>query len=384
VSSGWQAADVERVLLGSQIMATDPVILCMNAGSSSLKVALFRLTLGDEIEIVNEVVKGEDSNGRIETALDNIKSKRWPTPNAVGHRLAHGGPHHDRPERIDAALLSSLRLSVPYAPLHLPSEIRAIDLVADRWPRIPQVACFDTGFHRDLPEMTRRLPLPWNLYQAGIRRYGFHGLSYEYVVEALGTDLGARAILAHLGSGSSMVALKDRQPIDTTMGLTPAGGFMMATRSGDLDPGVIFHLLDLGYSPRDLDRMLNHEAGLLGVSGSSCDMKGLLARSDTDRRAALAVEMFCYQAAKSVGSLAVALGGVDSLVFTGGIGQHAAPIRDRICGALRHLGVFIDAARNERAERIISTDDSPCVVRVVATSEELTIARHVRRAVFAC
>jgi acetate kinase len=333
---------------------------------------------------VQEVVQGKESDARIEVVLDSIKSRRWPMPNAVGHRLAHGGPHHQRPERIDAALLASLRLIVPYAPLHLPAEIRAIDAIGERWPKVPQVACFDTSFHREMPEVARRLPLPWNLYEQGIRRYGFHGLSYEYIVEALGADIGARAILAHFGSGSSMVALRDGQPIDTTMGLTPAGGFMMATRTGDLDPGVLFHLLDLGYSPRDLDRMLNHEAGLLGVSGASADMRVLLSRSATDRRAALAVEMFCYQARKTIGSLAAALGGLDSLVFTGGVGENAAPIRARICEPLRHLGMFLDAGRNEGVGRVISTDDSPCVVRVVATNEERTIARHVRRALFAC
>ena len=365
-------------------MASNPVILCVNGGSSSLKVGLYQLTTGNEIRLAQEVVEGRDASSRIRAVLDVFEARRCPTPDAVGHRLVHGGPHHQRPQRIDASLLASLRLAVPFAPLHLPAEIRTIEAVADKYPGVPQVACFDTGFHRDMPDIARRLPLPWALYDQGIRRYGFHGLSYEYVAEVLGTDLGDRVILAHLGSGASMVALKSGKPIDTTMGLTPAGGFMMGTRACDLDPGVLFHLIDLGYSPRDLDRMVNHESGLIGVSGSTSDMKALLARRVHDQRAALAVEMFCYHARKAIGALAAVLGGLDSLVFTGGIGEHAAPVRDRICMGLQYLGIRIDAARNERAEAVVTSSDSPCTVRVVKTNEERTIARHARRVLFAC
>jgi acetate kinase len=274
-------------------------------------------------------------------------------------------------------------LAVPYAPLHLPAEIRAIEAIAERYPRLPQIACFDTGFHRTLPAVTSHLPLPWALYDQGIRRYGFHGLSYEYVVAALGADLGRRAIIAHLGSGASMVALENGAAVDTTMGLTPAGGFMMGTRTGDLDPGIVFHLLDLGYAHGDLDRMLNHESGLLGVSGVSADMRALLARRANDARAALAIEMFCHQARKAIGSLAAVLGGLDTLVFTGGIGEHAVPIRREICERLEHLGVSIDHGRNEQSSAVVSTDASRCSVRVIATDEQCTIARHVRRALFA-
>jgi acetate kinase len=365
-------------------MASNPVILCVNGGSSSLKVALYQLTAGSETMIGQEIVETKDASSKIRAVLDALEARRFPAPDAVGHRLVHGGPHHLRAQRIDAPLLASLRLAVPFAPLHLPAEIRAIEAVADKYPRLPQVACFDTGFHRDMPEVARRLPLPWALYDQGIRRYGFHGLSYEYVVETLGAHLAGRAIVAHLGSGASMVALKNGKPVDTTMGLTPAGGFMMGTRSGDLDPGVLFHLIDLGYSPRDLDRMLSHESGLLGVSGSTSDMKALLARRGNDQRAALAVEMFCYQVRKTIGALTAVLGGLDSLVFTGGIGEHAAPVRSRICMGLQHLGILIDTARNERAEGVVSSSDSPCTVRVIKTNEERTIASHARRVLFAC
>lgn len=365
-------------------MASNPVILCVNGGSSSLKVGLYQLTTGNEIKLAQEVVEGQEASSKLRDVLDLLEARRCPSPDAIGHRLVHGGPHHQRPQRIDAALLASLRLAVPFAPLHLPAEIRAIEAAFDKYPGVPQVACFDTGFHRTMPEIARRLPVPWALHDQGIRRYGFHGLSYEYVVEALGTDLGDRVILAHLGCGASMVALKKGKPIDTTMGLTPAGGFMMGTRTGDLDPGVIFHLLDLGYSPRDLDRMLNHESGLIGVSGSTSDMKALLQRRAKDQRAMLAVEMFCYHARKAIGALAAVLGGLDSLVFTGGIGEHAAPVRSQICTGLQFLGIQIDPDRNEQAEGIVSASDARCTVRVVKTNEERTIARHVRRVLFAC
>jgi acetate kinase len=364
-------------------MPAGPVVLCVNGGSSSVKVGLFRLTPEAEIELAGEVVEGHDPDQGMKKALDILRSRGLPGPDIVGHRLVHGGPDHCRPERIDAALLASLRQAVPYAPIHLPAEIRAIEAIADGYPHLPQIACFDTGFHRDMPPVAKHLPLPWALYEQGIRRYGFHGLSYEYVVSALGADLKRRAIIAHLGSGASMVAIENGKPVDTTMGLTPAGGFMMGTRTGDLDPGVLFHLLDVGHSPADLDRMLNLESGLLGVSGTSADMRKLLERRGSDARAAFAVEMFCHQARKAIGSLSAVLGGLDTLVFTGGVGEHAGPVRREICERLAHLGIFIDPARNDRSDVVISTVDSPCTVRVIATDEQRTIARHARRLLIA-
>ena len=254
--------------------------------------------------------------------------------------------------------------------------------MASRYPDLPQVACFDTAFHRDLPEVTRRFALPRDLYDQGVRRYGFHGLSYEYVVEKLGKALFGRSIVAHLGNGASMVALENGKPVDTTMGLTPQGGIMMGSRPGDLDPGVLLYLLRSGTSSRDLEKMINQDSGLVGVSGSTSDMKDLLERRANDERAALAVEMFCYQARKAIGSFVAAIGGLDTLVFTGGIGERAAPVRERICAGLECVGVHLDRARNEDAADVISPPGSACTVRVCATDEELTIARHTCRLLF--
>jgi acetate kinase len=315
----------------------------------------------------------------VATAMEAIEDASLPSPDAAGHRVVHGGPRHWRPERIDPALVDSLRRVVPFAPLHLPPEIRAIEAVMARHPDLPQVACFDTAFYRNLPEVSRRLPLPRALHEQGIWRYGFHGLSYEYVVETLGSNLIGRSILAHLGNGASMTALREGMPIDTTMGLTPSGGFMMGTRTGDLDPGVLFYLLDAGHDVRDLEELVNRESGILGVSGSTSDMKALLDRRSYDERAAFAFEMFCYQAKKTVGAMAAALGGIDTLVFTGGIGENASAVRERICAGLDFLGVRLDRAKNRVNERVISEEGATPVVRVVATDEELMIVRHTKR-----
>ena len=385
-------------------MSHDPIVLCLNSGSSSLKFAAFRLAAGGESRVVEGAaeriggeggrfwIRSDKGDGALErparfanheaavaTTIDAIEKGELPAPDAVGHRVVHGGPRHQRPERIDAALVESLRRVVPFAPLHLPAEIRAIEVVMARYPSLSQVACFDTAFYRDLPEVSRRFALPRSIHDQGLWRYGFHGLSYEYLVESLGPKLTGRAILAHLGSGASMTALRDGAPIDTTMGLTPAGGFMMGTRSGDLDPGLIFYLMDAGYGVRDLERIVNRESGLLGVSGSTSDMKTLIERCAEDQQAALAFEMFCYQARKTIGGLAAALGGLDMLVFTGGIGQNSPAVRERICAGLECLGVHVDGTRNGESRDVISSDPSRCVVRVAATDEELMMARHTNR-----
>jgi acetate kinase len=296
--------------------------------------------------------------------------------------VVHGGPEHRNPARVDAALIEALNAAIPYAPLHLPAEIAAIEAARKRYADLPQVACFDTAFFRDLPEISRRFPLPRSLHDQGLWRYGFHGLSYEYVVSAIGTELAGRSIVAHLGNGSSMAALRDGSPVDTTMGLTPTGGLMMGTRSGDLDPGLLVYLLDAGNTARDVERIVNRESGLLGVSGTTSDMRTILERRSADQHAALAFEMFSYQARKSIGALSAVLGGIDTLVFTGGIGQNAAPVRERICSGLEFLGVHVDRARSRESREVISPDGSPCVVRVVPTDEELVIARHARRILF--
>jgi acetate kinase len=326
------------------------VILALNCGSSSLKYALFdgeRRLSGGSVEGIGLAGGHQTHAHAVHAALASL-----PPLDAVGHRLVHGGPDLLEPVRMDEPVLRKLRAAVPFAPLHLPAAIGAIEAVAERSPRVPQVACFDTSFHRTLPEVARRFPLPARIDALGVRRYGFHGLSYEGVAAEL--RLPRRSIIAHLGNGASMCAVLDGTCIDTTMGLTPAGGFMMGTRTGDLDPGVIVFLLEK-MSREEIAHLVDRESGLLGVSGTTSDMKALLA--STDPRARLAVEMFCYQARKAAGALAAALGGLDALVFTGGIGEHAAPVRDRICEGLRHLGHF--------------------AVHVVKADEERVIARHV-------
>ena len=252
-----------------------------------------------------------------------------------------------------------------------------MEAVTARFPALPQVACFDTAFHHRMPELARRLPLPRTLWDAGIRRYGFHGLSYEYIVWRLGPAARGRTIIAHLGNGASMAAVRDGMPVDTTMGLTPAGGFMMGTRSGDLDPGIAIYLLrGKGYDADRLERLVNNESGLLGVSESSPDMKTLLELREKEPAAAQAVSMFCYQLRKSIGAFAAALGGLDLLVFTGGIGERAAPVRWEACQGLEHLGLQLDPERNTAHADTVSRPDSRCMVRVIPTDEDLMIARH--------
>jgi acetate kinase len=286
-----------------------------------------------------------------------------------------------QPRRIDGKLIEELKAIVPFAPLHLPSQVALIEAIATHYPDLPQVACFDTAFHSRMPEAAQRFALPRELWEQGVKRYGFHGLSYEFIVGKLGKELGRRAIIAHLGNGASMAAVKDGAPMDTSMGLTPTGGFMMGTRSGDLDPGVILHLIDKGYSAKQLEALLNHQSGLLGVSGQTSEMKALLEKRGTDPAAAMAVEMFCYQARKFVGAFAAALGGLETLVFTGGIGERSAEVRAEICSGLAFLGIAIDAAANRANAEIISAAGSGCAVRVVKTDEDLMIARHTRRTV---
>jgi acetate kinase len=285
---------------------------------------------------------------------------------------------------VTPALLADLRGVVSLAPLHMPSGLAGVEAVAAHFPSLPQVVCFDTAFHRDLPEVARRLALPRTLADpAGIQRFGFHGLSYEYVVERLGPAARGRVVIAHLGNGASMAAVLDGRPVDTSMGLTPAGGLMMGTRTGDLDPGVLVYLMrERGYDAAGLDRLVNKESGLLGVSGVSGDMKTLLERRDHDAAAALAVAMFCYRARKQVGAYAAALGGLDTLVFTGGIGERAAAVRAEICEGLAHLGVRLDPARNAAHADPASAPGSGCEVRIVVTREDLMIARHSRAILF--
>ncbi len=383
-------------------------ILCLNSGSSSLKFALYRLRgAGEELLAAGAAervgladgdlwVRGPhrapllqrrqdcpDHAAAVAAVFAAAARLRLPEPAAVGHRVVHGGPDHAAPERVEARLLADLRALVAFAPLHLPGAIAGIETVASRFPGLPQAACFDTAFHRRMPELAQRLPLRGSLWEEGVRRYGFHGLSYEYVLDALGGAARGRVIIAHLGNGASMAAVRDGMPLDTTMGFTPAGGFMMGTRSGDLDPGVLVHLMrGRGGGPDDIERLVSREAGLLGVSGLSPDMKTLLEARERHPQAALAVELFCYQVRKHVGAMAAALGGLDTLVFTGGIGERAAPVRWEACQGLAHLGIQLDPERNQACSDTISTPESACTVRIIPTDEDLMIARHTRRVVF--
>ncbi|HTG11542.1 MAG TPA: acetate/propionate family kinase, partial [Candidatus Eisenbacteria bacterium] len=387
------------------LMPGAPVVLCLNAGSSSLKFSIWddEKSLGEgEVEGIGRPeafawlqtpsaparrLPGQwaDHGEATASVFTLLGEHALPAPAGVGHRLVHGGRRHAAPERVTPTLIAELRALIPLAPLHLPSGLAGVEAVAARFPALPQAVCFDTAFHRDLPEIARRLPLPRALAdEAGLERFGFHGLSYEYVVERLGPVGRGRVVIAHLGSGASMAAVRDGRVVDTTMGLTPAGGFMMGTRTGDLDPGVLLYLMrERGYDAQRLDRLVNKESGLLGVSGTSADMKTLLERRATDEAAALAVAMFCYQARKQIGALAAAMGGLDTLVFTGGIGERAAPVRAEICDGLAHLGVRIDARRNAAHEDPLSAPAGGCAVRVVATHEDLMIARHSRAVLFA-
>ena len=382
------------------------IILCLNSGSSSLKFAVYRIGDGEELLLAQgaaELNDGQITRLWIHSAHEKVektgseissapaplnalavelKRLRLPHPDAVGHRLVHGGPHHGNPERITDTLFNELGSLIPFAPLHLPDEIAGIEAVTSNFPSLPQVACFDTAFHHSMPEVAQRFALPRALWDEGIRRYGFHGISYEYIMRTLGSDPPARLIIAHLGNGASMAAVKDGKPLDTTMGFTPAGGFMMGTRSGDLDPVIILYLLNEKHlKVSELAELVNHQSGLLGVSGIS-DMRMLLERRDTAPDAALAVQMFCYQLRKQIGAFTAALGGLDLLVFTGGIGEKAAPVRWETCNGLEHLGIKLERERNDANADTISTDNSRCLVRVISTNEDLMIARHTYDLVF--
>jgi acetate kinase len=383
-------------------------ILTVNSGSSSMKFALYEMAARERPVAVGAVeriglpggwlwLKDAEGNRLADRHTDfkdhgdavkamfkiAMKEKDLPAPDAVGHRLVHGGPHHRAPEIVTSKLLAILRGLISLAPLHLPGELRGIDAVGAHYPDLKQVACFDTAFHRGMPEIAQWYPLPRNLWHEGVRRYGFHGLSYEYILNASREAAHGRTIIAHLGNGASMAALLDGRPKDTTMGFSATGGLMMGTRSGDIDPGVLLYLLyEKGYSASHLDQLLNQRSGLAGVSAVSSDMQTLLDQRDSDRHAGQAVEMFCYTARKFIGALTAVLGGLDHLIFTGGIGERAAPVRWMVCEGLEHIGIRLDPSRNDAHAEIVSTRDSRCTVRVIPTDEDLMIARHTKRLIF--
>jgi acetate kinase len=304
---------------------------------------------------------------------------------AVGHRVVHGGPKYYKPQRITPEMVEELRHLSPFDPDHMPEELLLTEAFHRRFPDLPQVACFDTAFHHDLPRVAQQLPIPRRYETQGVRRYGFHGLSYAFLMEEL-VRLGdpaattGRVILGHLGNGASLAAVRDGKSVDTSMSFTPTAGVPMSTRSGDLDPGLVWYLARTGkMSAKQFNEMANFQSGLLGVSEISSDMRDLLDRETQDVRAAEAVALFCYQVKKWIGAFAAALGGLDTLVFAGGIGENAPAVRARICDALGFLGIGIDEKRNAANKGLISAAASRVAVRVIRTDEERMIAKTVCR-----
>jgi acetate kinase len=384
-------------------------VLAINGGSSSIKFALYQtgeplerglygkvdriglsgtsLTFHDLAGNQQESrgLPASDYKSAANSLLDWLEEQNnFESVRAAGHRVVHG-MRHSAPEIVSGKLLEELRRISPFDPEHLPGEIELIETFRQRHPKLPQGACFDTAFHRDMPRVAKLLPIPRRFDAKGVQRYGFHGLSYAFLMEELArlgdpAALKGRVILAHLGNGASLAAVRDGKSIDTSMGFTPTAGLVMSTRCGDLDPGLVNYLARAeGMTAAQFDQMATHESGLLGVSESSSDMRDLLAREAADARAAEAVALFCYQAKKWIGSFAAALGGLDTLVFAGGIGENAPVVRARICEGLGFLGLELNDSRNAEAAGVISTDASRAVVRVIRTDEELMIARSVTR-----
>ena len=388
--------------------AAPTCVLAVNAGSSSIRFALYeagetplrrlagkidRIGLsGTNLSVIEAAGKPQvqrrvaSTNYRttVNFLLDWLEAQPlFASINAAGHRVVHG-MRHAEPERVTPRLLAELHRITPYAPDHLPHEIALIEAIRRQHPKLSQVACFDTAFHRSMPRVAKLLPIPRRYAANGIERYGFHGLSYAYLMEELGrldpAAVSGRVILAHLGNGASMAAVRNGQSIDTSMGFTPTAGLVMSTRSGDLDPGLLYYLArNERMTVAKFQQMVNHESGLLGVSETSSDLRDLLAQEVGDVRAAEAVALFCYQARKWIGSFAAALGGLDTLIFSGGIGENAPVIRKRICDGLGFIGIELNQRRNAKNAALISSDAGRVTVRVIPTNEELMIARSVSR-----
>lgn len=383
--------------------------LTMNGGSSSIKFVLYagdgapqrklsgsvdRIGLADpqlrvraeDAPETQHPFAGADVPEAAQHLIDWLEGQgSAATLAGVGHRVVHGGPLYGESQRVTPAMIEELKRLSPLDPAHLPGEIALIEAFARRHPQLPQVACFDTAFHHDLPTESRLLPIPRRYAEQGVRRYGFHGLSYTWLMGELVRVAGSeaalgRVVLAHLGSGASLAAVRNGKCIDTTMSFTPTAGLVMGTRTGDLDPGVMTYLMrSEGLSIDQLDDLVNKQSGLLGLSETSSDMRDLSARAANDPRAAEAVQVFCYQAKKYIGALAAALGGLDTLVFAGGIGEHSSEVRGRICDGLQFLGVQLDELPNAAHAAVISTTDSRVTVRVIPTDEERVIVREMQR-----
>ncbi len=382
-----------------------PFVLAINAGSSSIRFAVYEVTepvrryLDGHIERVglsgstltvndhagqssHQAVDARDAHAAAGVLIGWLEAQPlFGSIAAVGHRVVHGMAYSE-PERVTPRLLAELHRITPYDPEHLSIEIRLIEAFLQRHPALPQVACFDTAFHHDMPTVATVLPIPRRYAAQGVKRYGFHGLSYSYLMEELGRlDPAAargRVILAHLGNGASLAAVRDGRSIDTSMGFTPSSGLVMSTRTGDIDPGVLDYIARTErMDTSQLQRMVTRESGLLGVSETSPDMRDLLAHEATDGRAAEAVALFCYQAKKWIGAFAAALGGVDTIVFAGGIGENSPMIRARICDGMAFLGIEVHESRNAATAAVISADAARVTVRVIRTDEAMMIARAV-------
>ena len=384
-------------------------LLTINGGSSSIKFALFQageplrrtrhgkidriglpettLTYNDPAtdQTVSRRITAADQKSGADALIDWLEQqKEFASVKAVGHRVVHGMTHTE-PERVTPELLEELHHISPNDPDHLPREIELMETFRRRHPNLPQVACFDTAFHQTMPRVAKLLPIPRRFDAKGVQRYGFHGLSYAYLMEELArlgdpSAKAGRVILAHLGNGASLAAVRDGKSRDTSMGFTPTAGLVMSTRSGDLDPGLAPYLARTEQmTTQQFYAMVNHESGLLGVSETSSDMRDLLGLEGQDVRAAEAVALFCYQAKKWVGAFAAALGGLDTLVFAGGIGENCPTLRARICEGLSFIGIELDKRRNARTAPVISKNSSRVTVRIIRTDEELMIARSVLR-----
>jgi acetate kinase len=382
-------------------------VLTVNGGSSSIKFALYRadspttrllagkieriglpkpaITIHDGVEkAAPRVIRAPDHRAAGAFLIDWLdRHVGFDRVDGIGHRVVHGGIKLKEAQRITPRLMTELHRISPYDPEHMPSGIQLMEVFHQHRPQLPQVACFDTAFHRDMPRVAKLLSIPRRFDAKGVQRFGFHGLSYTFLMEELARVAGPRAakgrlILAHLGNGASLTAVRNGKSIDTSMGFTPAAGIPMSTRAGDLDPGLVWYLARTErMSGKQFHDMVHHQSGLLGVSEISPDMRDLLAREAKDVRAAEAVALFCYQAKKWIGAFTAALGGLDMLVFTGGIGENAYQVRERICDGLQFLGLRLDPRKNRASAPIISAPGSRVIVRVIRTDEEVTIARTV-------
>ncbi len=379
-------------------------VLTLNGGSSGIKFALYdtgdtlKLLFSGQLELAGKIAKlifingitlqkittdfvDMDHENAADFLIDQLeKQDYFNTINVIGHRIVHG-MKHTAPEVLTPELLNDLKSISVYDPEHLPGEIKLIEAFKKRLPTIPQVACFDTAFHADKPGVAKLLSIPRRFQKEGIHRYGFHGLSYAYLLEELEKNTGkevahGKIIIAHLGNGASLAAIKNGKSVDTSMGFTPSSGIPMGTRTGDLDPGIAWYMMQFEkLTPKEFNHVVNHESGLLGISETSSDMRELLKIQITDSRAAEAIELFCYQTKKYIGSYSAVLGGLETLVFSGGIGEHSPEVRSMICNGLQFLGIELDEIKNINNAAVVSCDSSKVCVRVIQTNEEVMIAK---------